>query len=247
VAVRIIPLKIAASTLFSVLLIAAHGNAWGEGFIDLYAGVKKNNMADVNVSETRSSGTTSAAASIDLSSSTEFGMRCGAWGDTTYNWVGMGIDLGYLHADGPGVDITALPFTLLLALRAPLFPTPEIPGGRLQPYGMAGVSFYITDVSVQLNGMGGNSNQMSWPWPSTSVDKVYGPYLATGLAWQPKKSLAIFGEYRYSSFDVDFDTTNSFLFPTANGKVDTTVKADRILFGISLRFGAANSEKEAKQ
>jgi hypothetical protein len=205
-----------------------------------------NTRADVNVSETRSSGTTSAAASIDLTSSTEFGLRFGAW-HPTYNWIGMGIDLGYAHAEGPGVDINAFPMTILLAIRAPLFPTPERPGGRLQPYAMAGVSFYITDVSVQLNGMGGSSNQMSWPWPNTSVDKVFGPYLAAGLAWQPTKSLAIFGEYRYTSFDVGYDTTNSWILPTMNGRVDTTVRADRILFGISHRFGAVNSEKEAKQ
>jgi opacity protein-like surface antigen len=76
---------------------------------------------------------------------------------------------------------------------------------------------------------------------------VYGPYLAAGLAWQPTKSLAIFGEYRYSSFDVDFDTTNSFLFPTANGRVETTIRSDRILFGLSLRFGADTPLKEANQ
>jgi len=241
------PLKVVHSTLICVLLIAAHGNAWAEGAVDLYVGVTKNNTADVNVSETTSSGTTSAATSIDLSSSTEFGIRFGVWGNTTYNWVGMGIDMGYLHADGPGVDITALPFTLLLALRAPLFPTPERPGGRLQPYAMAGMSFYITDISVRLDGMGGSSNQFSWPWPNTSLNKVYGPYLAAGLAWQPTRSLAIFGEYRYSSFDVGFDTTNSFLFPTMNGRVDTTVRADRILFGISHRFGAATPGKEAQR
>ena len=241
------PHKIVRSTLFCLLLIAAHGDAWAEGFVDLYLGPAGNWSADVNVSERTSSGTTFAAATIDLTSSTEFGVRFGAWGNSTYKWVGMGIDMGYLHADGPGVDITALPFTLLLALRAPLFPTPEIPGGKLQPYAMAGASFYITDISVQLNGMGGSSNQMSWPWPNTSVDKVYGPYLATGLAWQATKSLAIFGEYRHSSFDVGFDTTNSWIWPTANGRVDTTIRADRILFGISHRFGASTSEKEATQ
>jgi len=239
------PLKISHPTLFFVLLIAANGTAWAEGFFDLYVGVTKNNKADVRVSETTSSGTTSTAASIDLSSSKEFGVRFGAWGDAMYKWVGMGIDIGYLHAEGPGVDINALPFTLLLALRAPLFPTPEIPRGRLQPYAMAGVSFYITDVSVQLNGMGGSSNQMSWPWPNTSVDKVYGPYLAAGLGWQATKGLEIFGEYRYSSFDVGFDTTNSWILPTANGRVDTTIRSERILFGISYRFGADASKKEA--
>ena len=64
---------------------------------------------------------------------------------------------GYIRADGPGVDIDAFPFSLLLALRAPLFPTPDRPGGRLQPYAMAGVSFYIVDISARVGGMGGSS------------------------------------------------------------------------------------------
>jgi hypothetical protein len=62
--------RIVHSTLFCVLLIAAQANAGSEGYLDLYVGVTKNNQADVSVSETTSSGTTSAAASIDLSSST---------------------------------------------------------------------------------------------------------------------------------------------------------------------------------
>jgi len=111
---------------------------------------------------------------------------------------------------------------------------------------MAGVSFYITDISVRLNGIGGSSYQVSWPWPNTYTDMVVGPYLAAGLAWKATKSLALFGEYRYTSFDVDFDTTNSSLFPTANGRVDTTIRANRILFGISHRFGADAPKKEAQ-
>jgi opacity protein-like surface antigen len=136
--------------------------------------------------------------------------------------------------------------SLLLAFRAPLFPTADIPGGRLQPYAMAGVSFYITDVTVRLEGMGGSSNQMSWPWPYSaySSDLVVGPYLAAGLAWQPTKSFAVFGEYRHTSFDVGYDTTNSWIFPTMNGRVDTTVRADRMLFGISYRFGADAPKNE---
>lgn len=238
-------LVVVHSIFFCVLLVAALANAADEGFFDLYAGVVKNNKADVSVSETTSSGTTSAAASIDLSSSTEFGVRFGAW-HPTYNWVGLGMDLGYLQADGPGVDITAFPMTLLLALRAPLFPTPDRPGGRLQPYAMAGASFYITDISVRLNGIGGSSYQISWPWPNTSSDTVVGPYLAAGLAWQPTKRLAIFGEYRHTSFDVDFDTTNSFLFPTSNGRVETTIRSERVLFGISHRFGTDTPKKGAQ-
>jgi hypothetical protein len=240
-------LKIVHSTLFCLFLIAAHGNSCAEeGFFDLYVGVAKDNKADVGASETTSSGTASAAASIDLSSSAEFGIRFGAW-HPAYEWIGLGMDLGYFHADGPGVDITAYPMTLLLALRAPLFPTPEYPWGRLQPYAMAGASFYITDISVQIDGIGGSSFQSSWPWANTYKDAVFGPYLAAGLAWQPTKRLAIFGEYRHTRFDVDFDTTNSLFFPTANGRVETTIRSDRILFGISYRFSANAPKMEAKQ
>lgn len=237
----------ALSTLFCLLLIAAQTNAGSEGFLDLYMGTAGNWRADVGVSETTPSGTTSAAATIDLPSSTEFGIRVGAW-VPTYNWLGMGIDLGYHHADGRGVDVTAFPMSLLLALRAPLFPTSDIPGGRLQPYAMAGASFYITDISVRLDGMGGDSYQVSWPMPysANSTDKVFGPYLAAGLTWQPTKRFAIFGEYRYTSFDVGYDTSNSWIFPTKIGRVDTTVKADRILFGISHRFGMDAPKKEAQ-
>jgi opacity protein-like surface antigen len=240
------PLVILPSIFFCALLIAGRANAGAEGFFDLYVGVAKNNNADVRVSETTSSGTTSSAASIDLSSSAEFGLRFGAW-HPTYNWIGMAMDLGYFQADGPGVDITALPMTLLLALRAPLFPTPDRPGGRLQPYAMAGASFYITDISVRLDGMGGSSFQYSWPWPNNYNDKVVGPYVAAGIAWQPTNHLATFGEYRYTSFDVDFDTTNSIILPTMNGTVETTIRADRILFGFSHRFGADPPGKEAKR
>ena len=148
---------------------------------------------------------------------------------------------GYIRADGPGVDIDAFPFSLLLALRAPLFPTPDRPGGRLQPYAMAGVSFYIVDISAQVDGMGGSSLKGSWPVLGGSGDKVWGPYLAAGLAWQLARNLAIFGEYRYTKFDVGFDTTNSIILPTMNGRVDTTVTSDTLLFGLSFRFGEKKS------
>jgi len=231
------------STLLCLLLIAAHGNAWAEGFFDLYVGVAKNNTADVSVSETTSSGTTSASASIDLSSSAAFGARLGAW-HPTYNWIGLGMDMGYFQADGPGVDIKAYPVSLLLALRAPLFTTPERPGGRLQPYVMAGLTIYVIDITVQLNGMGGSSIKGGGAYFGGAGDYVLGPYLAAGLAWQPARNLALFGEFRHSNFNVGFDTTNSFIFPTMNGKVDTSVNIDQILFGISYRFGADAPKSE---
>ena len=222
-------------TPFFVILMAAHGNARAEGFFDLFGGVAMNRPADISVSERTASGTTAASSSIDLSASAEFGVRFGAW-YPPYNWIGLGMDLGYFQADGPGVNIDALPFSFLLALRASLYATPDRRGGRLQPYAMAGVTFYMIDISVQLDGMGGDSFKGSWPIPGGN-DYVLGPYLAAGFAWHPASSLAIFGEYRYSSFDVGYDTTNSMILPTMNGRVDASVNTDHLLAGLSYRFG----------
>src|SRR5574341_2027160 len=94
--------------LFCIVLPAARSDAAAEGFFDLYGGAAMNRAADVSVFETRSSGTQSAAASIDLSSSGELGFRFGAW-HPTRSWLGLGMDIGYFRADGPGVDISAFP------------------------------------------------------------------------------------------------------------------------------------------
>src|SRR5512139_3107280 len=110
-------------TLVCMLLIITQATARAEGFLDLYGGPVIKGTADVRVSETSSSGTTSSSASVDLSS-TMFGAKIGVW-HPTYNWVGLGMDTGYFKANGPGVDIDAFPLSFFLALRAPLFATPE--------------------------------------------------------------------------------------------------------------------------
>jgi len=204
-----------------------------EGFLDVYGGPSIGGTADVRVSESTSSGTRSAQASIDLSSAAAFGIRAGLW-FPTYNWIGFGMDIGYLKTDGPGVSIDAYPLSFLLALRAPLFATPDRPGGRLQPYAMGGISLYAMDASVRYDGMGGSASKGKWYLDSSSP--VTGPYLAAGLTWAPSVNIAVFAEYRYLHFNVGFDTTNSFILPTANGRVDTSVTTRLLLFGVSYRF-----------
>jgi hypothetical protein len=234
----------AARVILACLLLIFTGvNAGAEGFLDLYGGPVINGTADVRVSETSSFHTNSASASVDLTSMA-FGARVGVW-HPTYTWIGLGLDTGYLKANGPGVDIDAFPLSFLLALRAPLFATPELPGGRLQPYVMAGLSVYLVDVTVDVGGMGGSSLQGGSSFYGASGDAVLGPYLAAGLAWQPAKNLAVFCEYRHLNFDVGFDTVSSYFFPTVVGTVDTSVKADYILFGLSYRFMDNIPAKEA--
>ena len=231
-------------TLACILLIVTQVRAGAEGFLDLYGGPFINGTADLRVSETSFSETTSAAATIELSSSTAFGARIGAW-HPTHNWIGLGMDTGYLKANGPGVDIDAFPLSVFLALRAPLLATTERPGGRLQPYVMAGFSVYWIDITADVGGMGGSSVQGGSSFYGGSGNAVLGPYLAAGLAWLPAKSLAIFCEYRHLNFDVGFDTVNSYFFPTVVGTVDSSVKADYLLFGISYRFLEGTPGKEA--
>jgi len=220
-------------TLVCILLIFSPVKTWAEGFLDVYGGPSIEGTGDVRVSERTSSGTRSAQASIDLSSAAAGGIRAGLW-FPTYNWIGFGMDLGYLKADGPGMNINAFPLSFLLALRVPLFATPERPGGRLQPYVMGGISFHVIDASVQYNGIGGSTLKGSWLFGSSGAAEA-GPYLGAGLAWQLAPNVAAFAEYRYSHFDVEFDTTNSYILPTANGHVATYVTTQYLLFGVSYR------------
>jgi opacity protein-like surface antigen len=227
-------------TLVCILLIFSPVKTWAEGFLDVYGGPSIGGTADVSVSERTSSGTRSAQASIDLSSAAAFGIRAGAW-FPTYNWIGLGMDFGYLKADGPGVSIDAFPLSLLLALRAPLFATPDRPGGRLQPYAMGGISLFCAmDASVQYDGMGGSTFKAYSPLDSSAPVKA-GPYLAAGLTWAPSVNIAVFAEYRYSRFNMGFDTTNSYILPTANGHVDTSVTIRYLLFGVSYRLSPGNT------
>ena len=221
-------------TFVCILLILSPLKTWAEAVLDVYGGPSVGGTADVRVSERTSSGTRSAQASIDLSSAAAFGIRAGLW-FPTYNWIGFGMDFGYLKADGPGVSIDAFPLSLLLALRAPLFATPDRPEGRLQPYAMGGISLYAIDASVQYDGMGGSITKGKWYYLDSST-RVAGPYLAAGLTWAPSVNIAVFAEYRYLHFNVGCDTTNSYILPTANGRVDTSVTTQLLLFGVSYRF-----------
>jgi hypothetical protein len=231
-----------STALLLVLATAACGNARAEGYLDLYGGRAASGTADVSVSERTSSGTTYASARVDLSSSSQFGGRFGA-SPPGHEWIGLGIDLGYFEASGPGVDIDAYPFSMFVSLRVPLLATPERPAGKLQPYAMAGITFYMIDISVQLEGMGGQSFKGSWPLPYGTGNYVIGPYLAAGLVWQPANHFAVFGEFRHAQFDVGWDTTNSFLFPTMNGRVDASVKAEGLVLGISYRIKDKTPDK----
>lgn len=222
-----------AIILAAALLVVPHGKARAGGSLEVYWGSGLSPTADVSVSERSGSGTTSAAASIDLTS-TELGARLVGW-HPSHAWLGLAMDVGYLHANGTGVDIDAVPLSFLLALRAPLFPAHGRSGGRLQPYVMGGISFHLVDISVELDGMGGDSFKGGWPLPGTQ-ELLVGPCLAAGVGWQPMERVAFFGEYRYSTFDVGFDTTNSMILPTMNGRVDTSVTTDHALLGLAYKF-----------
>ena len=230
------PHPIALLVLACFFLSVISGNARSEQFIDVYGGRAISSHADVSVSETTSSGTTSAEVSGELSSSGAFGVRLGGW-FPTYDWLGLGMDLGFLRAQGSGLDAKIFPLSLFLAVRAPLLATYKVPSGRLQPYAMGGLTIALVDISAEVDGMGGSSMKGCLPIGYGGCgNKVLGPYLAGGLAWQPIRNMALFAEYRYTHFSVDFETTNSFIFPTVRGNVDASVSINHLLFGISYRF-----------
>lgn len=234
----------ALSFLAGLSLCVLPMNAGGEKFVDVYyGGWNLNSNADVSVSGTGSSVTAPATASGDLSSSWVLGARMGGW-FPAHKWFGLGVDIGYIDAEGAGIDAKIFPVSLFLAFRAPLLATSGVPSGRLQPYAMGGLSIAMVDISVSIDGAGGSSTQGGGCMFSFGEcgSPPISAYLAAGVAWQPVRNVALFAEYRHSHFDVDYETPA--FFPDT--RVDASINTDIVLFGISFRFGAqeANPPRE---
>lgn len=207
-----------------------------ESYVDVYAGRTSGGSVDVITSWQTSSDTEFASASISPDSSLDAGVRVRFWGDK-HRWFGGGVELGYSEVHGAGFDMDVLSLPLFLAFRAPLLATPNIPGGRLQPYALVGIAIYLPDATVDLGGDGGGSSPCCLSLIGGGCDNDEGgPYLVAGLAWQPWKTTALFAEYRSTVFSFGYETSQGFLFQTGEGRVDVDINTDHLLIGLSWRF-----------
>jgi opacity protein-like surface antigen len=220
--------------IFSMLCFLAIGpaQALAEGFIDLYGGGASTPNADVDASISSSSlgfvSTESHTGKVDFGSSYTLGARAGCWFEKI-PYVGIAGDLSYFKAENKTTEIHVVPISLLLMLRWPLFKNQDFPKGRIQPYVGIGPGFFLSVSNVDFR-----------PTLSKTVSGIsynVGLDLRAGIAWQFLKHLALFGEYRYTNFNIDLEETD-ILYGFAGTKeaMKTQLTTNHFLVGISYRF-----------
>lgn len=224
--------KVKLFLLLVCSLLICPALAQAEWFLDLYGGRAMSKNTDVDAS-IASSGLgfitiTSHSERIDFDASFTFGGRWGYWLDV-FPYVGFSLDLSYSEAEDENVDINAIPLSLLLMLRWPLFKSEKFPYGRIQPYGAIGPSLFFYHARVDF--------QPNLPEKISSYITDIGLDLRAGLSWQIHRHWAIFGEYRYTDIKIAFTNTD-FLFGFAGSKesMKTKLKTNHFLAGISYRF-----------
>ena len=170
----------------------------------------------------------SATEKVDFTTSLAFGGRIGYWFENL-RWLGLALDLSFFEAKDETVDITSIPLSLLLMLRWPLLKAEEFPNRRLQPYAGIGPGFFYSYSKVDFGSR--------LPETVSGYSSDLGVDVRGGIAWQFHKHMAMFGEYRYTHVSIEFDQTD-ILYGFAGNRetLDTTVKTNHFLIGISFRF-----------
>lgn len=215
--------------LIAVLTVQAQNRAMAEKFVDIYGGL--SSATDADATARIIVGDEEVRETTEFDDSFTVGVRGGMWFEGV-PYLGWAIDFSYFSLPGPRLDIDTVAMSALLMARAPLFRSADFPNGRLQPYAGVGPGFYFTYASADF--------QPALSREISGFDINVGLDARLGLAWQLGKSSALFGEYRYTDFDINVDNRRGNFFlnvpPSTKETLDTRVRAHHFLIGISYRF-----------
>ena len=109
-------------------------------------------------------------------------------------------------------------------LRFPLLKSPQFPKGQLQPYITVGPAIFVAHAEDRGNFEPSNQHD---------TDASVGVKVGAGVAWQFTKTIAMFGEYRYTHFSPEFSFRDDVL---GSATLSTNVNTHYLLMGVSLRF-----------
>ena len=164
--------------------------AGAEAFVDVRFGGVFTDDGDFNFS----GGGMSLSGTTQFDDSATGGLRGGYW-FRGLPWLGVAGDVSYFapDEDSPlGVDIHVIPITPLLMLRLPLFASDAAPEGRVQPYGAIGPGIFVTVIEEDTTDF-------------TAVGVDVGLDARAGLNVQILHWLAVFAEYRYTSYEASVE------------------------------------------
>jgi hypothetical protein len=232
----------------------APARARAEGFFDFYLGAAfpQDDEVDVDTDDAvLNAGVPGTDGEVfrnaypknrnfDWETSPSAGIRGGYWfefQEFTPSFIGVGLDLSYYRVfedtDFGEINIWATPMTPLLMLRLPLGYSEDYPGGRVQPYVAVGPGFTFTAAEADLSNLGIGLDDFEDATFAVGFDG------RAGLAVQLGRHFALFGEYRYTYLEPEFDDTvddfRSAKFETEID-IDPKIAAHHIVFGASFRF-----------
>lgn len=219
--------------LASALLIAS--SAAAEGFFDIYAGAGFIQDGDVDATTDNPGVDISYNSDVDFETSPSFGLRGGYWFEDATRFLGIGLDLSYYRAFEDSsfapLDIWAFPLTPLLMLRIPIATEEGMPGGRVQPYAAVGPGFTISGARSDLDDFAGVFDDFE----AASFD--VGLDARGGLAIQLTRRLAMFGEYRFTWLEPEYEDDDlDSVAGEFDAEIEPELRTHHLVFGLSLRF-----------
>ena len=234
--------------LLALALVTSPVAARAEGFIDLYFGVGFPQDSDI---DTRSDDPFvdsdlefTYSGDRDWEDSPSFGMRGGYWFEEWGgpSFVGVGLDISYYQAiedsNFAELEVFATPMTPLLMLRIPLGYDEEYPGGRVQPYAAVGPSFTLAFAHAETDEIPPSADIAYDDFEESGFG--VGLDARAGLAIMLGPRFALFGEYRYTYVEPEFEgdlevASAGFGFETET-EFEPELQTHHIVFGASFRF-----------
>ncbi|HEV8585080.1 MAG TPA: acyloxyacyl hydrolase, partial [Methylomirabilota bacterium] len=125
------------------------------------------------------------------------------------------------------LDFDVFGISLDVFLRVPLMKSPDAPGGKIQPYVLAGAPMFVTSVDPR--------NSRTFRDNDGDTDVSFGYKGGVGLAFYVFKNLMIFGEYRFTHVSPEFELRSS-TGTGAKATVRTDLDTHTGLAGISARW-----------
>lgn len=236
--------SIGLMTALATALAAAPAPAAAEGFFDLYAGAGFVQDGSIDASTDDPTVTNDPTfdfaygSDADYETSPSFGLRGGYWFEGPTSFLGIGLDFSYYRAFEDTafapLDIWAFPMTPLLMLRIPIASAEGFPGGRVQPYAAVGPGFTISAAHADLSELGIGIDDLK----DASFD--VGLDVRGGLAIQLTRRFALFGEYRFTYLEPEYEdkVDDAFGPPDFEVKIELEpeLKTHHLVFGASFRF-----------
>jgi hypothetical protein len=234
---RLLPVVL-AFVVWSSVSVAAPASA--EWFADVFVGLGAPVSEDVDV-RLSAPLTRLRYKDVDLDNSITYGGRFGKYLEST-PWLGLAIDSLNFSPDlsqqraiqkastgttarttVPPIDLSVIAISFDLMLRAPLLATKEIPAGRFQPYVLLGPGVFFVTADDRGNFVRRHQSD---------VEITPGYNAGGGMTWQFSPALGLFGEYRFSHTNPEFEFQNL----GAHSTVETDINTHHFLLGISAKF-----------